>query len=96
MGRWLSPAGLNPYHLRDAIRGDLSLLMSLTSTFSIPGPRGCLGKQIAKNMIFSYFVTMLKNFDISVPEGSAPPSLQGVLKIAYEPKPYKIVALARS
>ncbi|XP_064651092.1 cytochrome P450 2B5-like isoform X2 [Lineus longissimus] len=59
------------------------------------GPRGCLGKQIAKKMIFSFFVTMLTNFDISIPSGDAPPSLQGVLKIVYEPKPFRIVAVAR-
>ncbi|GAV01288.1 hypothetical protein RvY_12025 [Ramazzottius varieornatus] len=60
------------------------------------GKRFCLGESLAKMELFLFFVTLVKNFDFSVPPGEVISTKVSVMSIVNTPKPYKISFLPRS
>lgn len=58
------------------------------------GRRKCLGDQLAKSCIFTFFVNILKHFDLQ-PDLAHPPSLELQPGITLSPKKYKIRFIKR-
>ncbi|XP_014664715.1 PREDICTED: cytochrome P450 2C20-like [Priapulus caudatus] len=53
--------------------------------FSI-GRRVCLGEALARMELFLFFVSILQNFDVNLPEGMSEPCMEGIFGITYMPK----------
>ncbi|XP_064647300.1 cytochrome P450 2U1-like isoform X2 [Lineus longissimus] len=60
------------------------------------GRRSCPGESLAKMELFIFFTAMLQRFSFSVPEGSTPPSSDGILSITLQPKPHEVHISLRS
>ncbi|XP_034941922.1 methyl farnesoate epoxidase-like [Chelonus insularis] len=59
------------------------------------GKRRCLGEQLAKPSLFLFFTHILHNFDLTVPQGSELPRLDGIDGFTVSPRPYLIKLIPR-
>ena len=60
------------------------------------GRRVCLGEAVAKMEMFLFLTTMLKTFDIVLPEDNCELDFKGILGATYSPKPFKFRAVRRT
>jgi len=66
--------------------------------FFIPfgvGRRMCLGAMLAKIEVFVFFTSFLHRFDVSLPEGSQIPSLNGNPGVTFYPDKFDVCLKAR-
>ncbi|XP_066278836.1 cytochrome P450 2D9-like [Branchiostoma lanceolatum] len=59
------------------------------------GRRTCTGQQVAKQMLFTIFTTLMQHFTFKLPEGAPEPDTEGTVGIMLGPKPFKICAIPR-
>ena len=59
------------------------------------GRRVCLGESVARMELFLYLTALLKNFDFLLPEGTSPPSMEGLLGVTYIPRSFEVRAVER-
>lgn len=59
------------------------------------GRRRCLGEQLARACLFTFFVGILQKFRLELPENGTKPTMEMLPGIVFSPKPYKIVFKAR-
>ncbi|XP_077983279.1 cytochrome P450 2U1-like [Glandiceps talaboti] len=59
------------------------------------GPRSCLGKQLAKMIIFLVFVNVLRKFNLELPVDDPSPNMMGVSTITRCPDTYRLSATMR-
>ena len=50
----------------------------------------CLGEGLARMELFLFFVSILQNFTVSVPEGQPLPATSGVVGVTHCPYPFQI------
>ena len=60
------------------------------------GHRVCLGSNIAKMSVFLFCATLIKNYKITVPEGSPLPDMKPNAGLTNRPKPFEIRLVERS
>lgn len=59
------------------------------------GHRVCLGSNIAKMSVFSFCATLIKNYKITVPDGSPLPDMKPNAGLTNRPKPFEIKLVKR-
>uniref|UniRef100_A0AAV2LGL6 Cytochrome P450 2U1 n=1 Tax=Knipowitschia caucasica TaxID=637954 RepID=A0AAV2LGL6_KNICA len=90
---WDEPDRFNPARFLDS-EGKL-----LRKEYFIPfgiGRRVCMGEQLAKMELFLMVTSLLQTFTFSLPEGLAPPSLQGRFGLTLAPSPFTACVNPRS
>lgn len=55
------------------------------------GKRKCLGEQLARAALFTFFVGILQKYRLELPENGTVPTMEMLPGIVLSPKPYKIV-----
>ncbi|XP_038071646.1 cytochrome P450 2U1-like [Patiria miniata] len=100
----LYSAHMDPVYWREPERFDPTRFLDETGTlikgndsympFSL-GPRACLGEQLAKCEMFLTFTGILQKFRLELPEGGAPPTLDGLPGITHAPRATKIRPVPR-
>ncbi|XP_026887548.2 cytochrome P450 2U1 [Electrophorus electricus] len=89
---WENPDDFNPSRFLDE-QGQL-----LRKEYFIPfgiGRRVCMGEQLAKMEVFLMFSSLMQAFTFRLPEGHAPPSLQGRFGLTLAPGAFSVCATAR-
>lgn len=59
------------------------------------GRRMCLGDVLARMEMFMFFACTMHQFDIELPEGEAPPSLEGTVGATIAPQSFRVRFLPR-
>ncbi|EDS41084.1 cytochrome P450 2L1 [Culex quinquefasciatus] len=90
---WKDPEVFRPERFLD--EGGHLVTCDRLLPFSL-GKRKCPGDGLAKTTIFLFFVELLRNFELSLPEGAEVPSTELVPGRIYMPKPYWIIFSRRS
>ncbi|KAL9701536.1 hypothetical protein quinque_004977 [Culex quinquefasciatus] len=90
---WKDPEVFRPERFLD--EGGYLVTCDRLLPFSL-GKRKCPGDVLAKTTIFLLFVELLRNFELSLPEGAEVPSTELVPGRIYMPKPYWIIFSRRS
>jgi 26-hydroxylase len=89
---WENPEVFNPSRFLDAA-GNVQ-----KPEFFIPfgvGRRMCLGNVLARMELFMFFTAMMHNFDITLPEGAALPSLKGNPGVTISPDRFAVCLTPR-
>ncbi|KAM9827304.1 cytochrome P450 17A2 [Neosynchiropus ocellatus] len=60
------------------------------------GPRVCVGESLARVELFLFLSSLLQRMSFTLPDGEAPPNLQGRLGVVLQPSPYKVVVTPRA
>ncbi|XP_035674422.1 cytochrome P450 2D9-like [Branchiostoma floridae] len=59
------------------------------------GRRICTGQQVAKQMLFTIFTTLMQHFTFKLPEGAPAPDTEGTVGMMLGPKPFQVCAIPR-
>ncbi|XP_015265202.1 PREDICTED: cytochrome P450 2J5-like [Gekko japonicus] len=91
--QWETPEEFNPNHFLDK---DGSFVEREAFLPFGAGARACLGQQLARIELFTFFTTMLKTFTFQLPEGVKELNADPIVGASFVPRPYKLCAVPRS
>ncbi|XP_028824282.1 cytochrome P450 17A2 isoform X3 [Denticeps clupeoides] len=60
------------------------------------GPRVCVGESLARTELFLFLGRLLQRCHLGIPQGTAPPDLQGRLGVVLQPQPYLVTISPRT